>query len=306
MSLKRSGERLVGLYRYEGSSDDLELTGIISAAGAFEIDERNGDGTQTGKLKGVIASSGPIEGTWSSPDATKALPFKLHFGDTYVPVVRVGRKVRVYPVFHSYGLRTCSADVVYPQIVGMASRTQQDQTNEALRAFGQDDIDQDFCQDVPEATGDNDAFINWHGTRSYVVTALKQQLVGLYVWGETYTGGMHGMHQVDCKVLDTVSGQLFSPKDRLATGKQAAFEAVVNRALDGHPDVIAIRAEGRQLGPAHLDDATDYCLKEHGLSALYGDYALGRGFADGPMEVEIPAKDLGGLFDAAFADIAFR
>src|SRR5262245_60474065 len=82
--LWREGETFSGYYLYETIGGNISLEGAINANGNFVLKESDFEGKETGVFKGKLtrAASGAestlhLEGTWSKPDGSGAMPFSL-------------------------------------------------------------------------------------------------------------------------------------------------------------------------------------------------------------------------------------
>jgi hypothetical protein len=73
--------QIKGSYRYQGKSQSLQLTGSVSNAGVYTLDEFDPQGKKTGRLvfRGQPTKDGMsvLSGTWTSADGQRILPFKL-------------------------------------------------------------------------------------------------------------------------------------------------------------------------------------------------------------------------------------
>src|SRR5438045_5784712 len=65
MKLKRDKEKLTGAYRYTRSEADLRLEGTVGDAGKFELVEKSGKGTTTGRFEGVLLERGLAFARWA-------------------------------------------------------------------------------------------------------------------------------------------------------------------------------------------------------------------------------------------------
>jgi hypothetical protein len=77
MKLGIQGNRLSGTYFYEKYRTDIPIQGTIDSQKKVVINEFDEKGNQTGVFKGKFTSARRIEGIWSKPNGSKAMPFVL-------------------------------------------------------------------------------------------------------------------------------------------------------------------------------------------------------------------------------------
>jgi len=181
MKLSRNGQELRGRYRYGDTFHELTLSGSIDDSGVFELEEKNEQNVVTGKLKGVFWNPDQALGTWWSPDDVKQFPFKLESGQEYVDTVKLVSGARVYPVYREYRNASCGASVRYPQLAGTRNKPLEAAANQALRSFGQGEIDASFCAHALEFGEGLRDLGNWTSDRGYYVMGIKPPYVGLRI-----------------------------------------------------------------------------------------------------------------------------
>lgn len=304
MLLVSDAGRLTGRYRLGAALEEWTLEGTIDGKGRFDAAVADERGVVTGRLKGKFVAWGRILGTWSSTDG-RALPLSVDRGDHYVPVVRVGSSVRIFPSYKATSLRTCSTDVVFPQITGMSNPALEKATNDTLAGFGKGDFTDHYCDSAPELREDSSDFeqmtAQQSGIQRYEVAAVRHPYVALSTDGEHANGALRPVHDVACAVLDTSTGQLSKAIDALRSTERTAFERIMSLHFDQLPSVIGRRKEGMPLTAPRLDTSATLCLTEHGLSVVYLD-------PGGPPVLEsfdLPGAEVRALFDGRVAPIWF-
>jgi hypothetical protein len=125
MRLQRAGSNLKGAYFYERMRQDLTLRGEIDARGNFSLREFDAGGAQTGLFKGKWRESDcegcgdMLSGTWSKPDGTRALTFRLTPYDVaFSSALRL--MTRSFSEKNRKGQPSYDISVEYPQLEGSA------------------------------------------------------------------------------------------------------------------------------------------------------------------------------------------
>jgi len=77
MKLSIDGGRVEGSYYYEKYKKDIRLRGSVDAQKAVLLEELDPAGNRTGVFTGRFTTGDTIEGTWSSPDGAKTMPFSV-------------------------------------------------------------------------------------------------------------------------------------------------------------------------------------------------------------------------------------
>src|SRR5262249_36227434 len=86
IKLSRSGDNLSGYYAYERTGGSLRLNGTMMLENAFELEEFDERGNQTGTFKGSFVSEDWIDGIWTSTKTKKKLPFSAFaIGGNQIP-----------------------------------------------------------------------------------------------------------------------------------------------------------------------------------------------------------------------------
>ena len=76
MNLTFEKDHLTGSYAYVKYEKKIPLTGTCTG-GSLTLQESDASGKPTGSLRGNFTKPQIVEGTWSTPDGKKALPFHL-------------------------------------------------------------------------------------------------------------------------------------------------------------------------------------------------------------------------------------
>jgi len=77
MKIRLDGARVEGAYLYERYGKSLRLQGTVENHGLM-MEELDENGRPTGTFRGRFVSPSRVEGTWSRPDGSKAMPFVLN------------------------------------------------------------------------------------------------------------------------------------------------------------------------------------------------------------------------------------
>jgi len=126
--VKSAGEVFTGDYFYEAKGVHLKLRGSLTGPNTVALDETNAQGKQTGRIEGHRTTSDGIEGTWSSPDGARKLPFAL---------TRMPRDITANPVSITHRVLfrmqtakepaigetkpgTCNVDIKYAEVTGVS------------------------------------------------------------------------------------------------------------------------------------------------------------------------------------------
>jgi hypothetical protein len=92
--MSRSGNVLSGSYAYERIGTSLRLSGAMTSAKEFYLNEFDERGRQTGKFEGAFASNDWLEGTWSATGTKREMPFSAWAIDgRKVPAANVDDRV---------------------------------------------------------------------------------------------------------------------------------------------------------------------------------------------------------------------
>lgn len=296
--LEREGEEVTGAYRYGKALQDLLLTGKVDNAGTFELEERTEDGDLTGYWKGNQLERLAVSGIWLSPDRTRQYPLELAPGE-FVPLVRIGQKLRLYPLTDAKSQPGCSYDLTLPQLGNLGDKSLESQLNQQLRDLGAGGFAQ-YCDDV---AADQDPPAN--ASRAYSVTAIRLPFVALRFDTEFYAGGAHGGHLTDCHVLDTSTGKHFSLVDKLSPSARKRLSKLLNQAKKDDLDVQAIESDGMtHTAELQITPASALCLTETGIDIQLADYELGA-YAFGRPSYSFRADELRGLFEPALSRALF-
>lgn len=77
MTLAVEGQRVTGSYFYEKYKKPIQLAGAVDPDGTVLLIEGDGRGAETGRFEGRFTAGGAFEGSWSSPDGVKQMPFSV-------------------------------------------------------------------------------------------------------------------------------------------------------------------------------------------------------------------------------------
>jgi hypothetical protein len=77
MSLLIEGTKISGSYYYVKVGKPITLRGSIDNSGKLSLEELDQTGNPTGVFKGRLASESEIVGTWSKPDGSDPMPFRV-------------------------------------------------------------------------------------------------------------------------------------------------------------------------------------------------------------------------------------
>jgi hypothetical protein len=77
MSLTKTGNDIIGTYKYKSQNSSLKLKGTVDNSGNLNINEFNDKGSISGVFKGKIDASN-IVGTWEKPDGSKSFNFTVY------------------------------------------------------------------------------------------------------------------------------------------------------------------------------------------------------------------------------------
>jgi hypothetical protein len=103
MNLTVQKDRLSGSYLYVKYEKKIPLSGTCTN-GSLALQESDASGKQTGSFRGNFTKPQIIEGTWSTPDGKKTLPFHLQ---ALLPTDRVsGRYTQPNPTCDTEGGKT--------------------------------------------------------------------------------------------------------------------------------------------------------------------------------------------------------
>jgi hypothetical protein len=240
--LKHAEAILTGDYFYEARGVRLKLRGTVTPAGALALDETNAQGKVTGHFEGHQVASGALEGTWSSPDGARKLPFSVTrmqrdiAADPVLITKRVIRKKQAAtePAIGESKPGRCEIDIKYAEISGVPSSVAA-KINTRLAA-----PDLEPCETAYETTRDYDVTLNRNGILSVMVegysmyagAAHSSNFEGFWANFDVTTGEEVTLDQVLRAPLQTTCRKLFAATVNTMTADDATFHDMFEAAFD--------------------------------------------------------------------------
>ncbi|GMV94405.1 MAG: hypothetical protein AMXMBFR82_41830 [Candidatus Hydrogenedentota bacterium] len=278
MMLSRSFSDLMGSYFYLSKGETIDLEGTVEDE-AVVLTETV-EGKETGVFRGTFGENGTsLEGTWSTPDGAKEMPFRVdRFGYQYMEE----RQLRIkdqpisismgYPVFEwGGGAKEQALNGIVTDWIHLREKGFVNDATEMITPDFHAEYSIDIGADVPYFSRDGFASVLF------------------YVY--TYTGGAHGMTTyaslnvslrgdgsaaVSLVDLLTADGMKKLSELCIADLKKQEASGVVDGGIDS----------------LDADALSDFTLSPRGITVYFEPYAVAS-YAEGPFEVTIPFEALG-------------
>lgn len=295
MKLRREGDQLKGSYFYENVRNELALRGTIDAQGNFNLQETDSSGAQTGVFLGKRSNSASgaaeLTGTWSKPDGSRTLRFRLE----EMPVefssnlALVSRQIREENPERRY---TIYAE--YPQIEG-ATDARVGDFNQRARSLVVSKIEEfkrgaseRVAEEMPTETG-SDISIGFDvGMATDDLISVRFQI------SDYYRGAAHPNHHTETLNYNLKTGRALSLGDLFKP------DALYLRRIAEHSIADLKRQSRAQGGEPFLDDAQieegasanaknyrSWLITRRGLEITFDPYQVGP-YAVGPQTVLVP------------------
>lgn len=252
--LERKGKALEGVYRYAKSKENLVLTGTVDAEGDVVLKETTKGGKETGRIEGVLLSSGLLVGRWYSPDKSKSMSLLIEQSDTYPEIVDLGG-VKIAPQEEYLEVaKNCTSSRLYPVLDGGKGKAA---LNAAMRKEGDVHLDKDSCDGAS-------AEIPYTLEHTYHVQKSKLPYFGVTFSTYSALGGAHPSWWATCKVADTEKGELFSLSSKLTPTARKQLSALVMAKLKKEHGVENLSEAGFFEDEIVVSETTNVCLGDKG------------------------------------------
>lgn len=181
----------------------------------------------------------------------------------------------------------CLADIHVPVLSGLSDEALQKQVNDGFRASAE----KQKCEGVESTTESKDEPAS--STYNFDITYQSPALLALRYDSWAYTGGAHGNGVVEGVILDIAKGKRLTLPDIFGSKDLKGVNNFIHDALSAEPEGEvfhdSIEAfKGEFITPSECKSCT-VVLAEDGLKVVFQTYAVAS-FANGPMEVTIPAQ----------------
>ncbi|MDZ7269148.1 MAG: DUF3298 and DUF4163 domain-containing protein [candidate division KSB1 bacterium] len=274
---------ITGNYFYESVGERLHLQGRLGTPTLLE--ELDADENITGRFAGSLAPPYAVfEGTWTSADGTKSLPFTLS-------------RVAEYH-YYSTADELIQAEAAFPRFLGKAPALQQLNTRmhtQAMVAHGQ------FVHDSNEMLAGEEMIggMSFGYSHDCSIMYYSEDLISLLVTEWSFTGGAHGntsyaatnywLHDGRWQTL--ALADLFLP--------DADYLAALTRQC--RQSLQAQGAAWVQQGEMQAFTAEDlqvFNVMPRALLFTFAPYQVGP-YAQGTFQVRVPYHQLGGILNPA-------
>lgn len=279
--------KLQGFYRYPKSTEDLQLTGTLSADGAFSLEERSGKGDVTGRWRGYFLTPSLAAGDWSNADGTKRLPLMLKEGGPLEKIVDLGGGMKLIPNNATYQGKLCDIDLSWPQLSGHPNAAAQDLLNRSW-ALSKPSA-KDCMKPEPDQTWE------YYQSSGFSVTAARAGFLGLSFGSAEYTGGAHGNWGSVCKVYQLSSATEVELAKKLKPDGLARLSALVDRNFKKENGVTDLAEAGFFQSTIELTSMPSICLQQDGFTVLFTPYEISP-YVMGAPETAITAAEAASLF----------
>ncbi|MCL4694019.1 MAG: DUF3298 domain-containing protein [Candidatus Hydrogenedentes bacterium] len=277
MTLSRSFSDMMGSYFYLSKGEIIDLEGTVEDE-AVVLTETV-EGKETGVFRGTFGENGTtLEGTWSTPDGAKEMPFRVErFGYQYLEERQL--RIKDQPISISMG---------YPVFEWGGGAKEQ-----ALNGLVTDWIhlrEKGFVNDATEMIAPD-----FHAEYSIDIGAdvlyfSRDGFASVLFYVYTYTGGAHGMTTYaalnvslrgDAATAVSLS-DLFTP-DGLKKLSDACIADLKKQEASGVVD--------GGVDSLDADALSDFTLSPRGITIYFEPYAVAS-YAEGPFEVTIAFDSL--------------
>ncbi|MFK7920630.1 MAG: DUF3298 domain-containing protein [Bacteroidia bacterium] len=287
MTLKITGEKVIGSYRYTSQENRLELKGELSAEGQYILTEYDSQANKTGLLKGEVEFEGRFTGSWMKPDSSGELMFAMfpkqvisHNINVYTPA-----KLR-YDVNHIHKESpkgSCKIDIHYPYFydfpAGVAERI-----NAELMGPSDAEIAERLaeCQSDDEPDGMGSAMSEGFRINAFVGPILSIS----YDFYAYFSGAAHGNYGSDTYNFDMRTGARLMPKDLFVEGYEAELgELIKQRMLEVYPEEFEYFSYGGVFAEQ------DYDLYADSISVYFDPYEIAP-YAAGQIRVNLAYDEI--------------
>ncbi len=281
MLLMKKEGGISGSYFYERSGVPLFLTGKRDKSFYATLDERTSKDRKSGLFEGLLDLSGTVfNGTWSSPDGNKSLPFALEKTATYYRVQAKGRKVSAiadFPVFrkNSAPLRKIS---------------------ETLRAE-MIDRNERFVAEMAADSKDANRADPYTLDQSATIRYESEDLISVLCFACENTGGAHGLCDYSFRnwwIRGGVASSFNLDDVFLAdSGWRAKLSAACVRELKKQGASLVLDGSIKSFSSENLKT---FVLSPTGLTFVFSPYSVGT-WAEGTFEAAVPFKELAAQID---------
>ena len=281
--VKSAGEGFTGDYFYEAKGVHLKLRGSLTEPNTVTLDETNAQGKQTGRIEGYQTASGGIEGTWSSPDGARKLPFSLTRMPrdlTANPVIIVKHVLRQMqkakePAIGETKPGTCDVDVKYAEVTGVSSAVAA-KINAKLAPPPLEPCDSGYetARDY-EVTLNRDGVLSIavEGNSMYAGAAHPSNFEGFMVNFDVTTGDEISLAQVLRAPIEATCRKLFTPtiKELTSAPDTRDFVELLENLFDT-PEFVFV-PEGMRFTIVHTLPHALQALSAEGFAKSYAELA---------------------------------
>jgi hypothetical protein len=283
MDLRFNPGGISGVYFYESTGVPLSLSGVVDSRNDFILEERGAKGNKTGAFRGRLSSTdGGFEGTWTSPNGQRRLPFKL-------------KKVAEHIYIAARQGATIRAEAGYPYFLQPPAAFQ------AEIARIQQDIVDGHNQFVREGQGlylsDPEFFRGWSRSYDVEIVYYSDELISLMSTTYIYTGGAHGNTSYesinliikDGKATRAVLADLFQPGAAyLKTLSDYCMQELGKQGASSIVEGVVTELDEKALSV--------FTLSPRGVQFAFAPYAVAS-YAEGSFFVMVPYGATGDIID---------
>lgn len=271
MMLGKIGDSLSGRYMYVRIGQWLTIDGSINAAKTVVLRENDDNGKQTGLFTGRFTRVGMLEGTWTKPDGSDPMPFRME-AEPFTPSrtgtpERVGIHLKriVVPRAQKGSTAQGDTDIQFPVLSGLADQSLLSRLRTAVLP------QQVFKGSLAEMEKDP-----WLEAVEYIVCCnrhsildVSYRLSGMAAYPDFYD---------ECITLDLKTGKPLRARDLFIASRLPELASRINQAMQAeiHKTIQKAgsdeRADVQRLLSAAVftvKDMTQFTVSAQGVSFTY-------------------------------------
>lgn len=289
MYLWREGKDFSGDYLYETNGGSIGLAGTIETNGSFVLKESDVEGNQSGVFKGKLTRNVAgtesllhLEGTWSKPDGTSAMPFVL---DEQRINLGGGMRLISKTLVSKNKKPAYSIEGQYPQIEGSTDAGVIG-FNKAVNSLITSQI-ADFKKDVADADSDAGATTESGLTVDFEITTATSDLISVAFASSPYfAGAAHPNHYTSVLNYDLKTGKSIALADVFKPGSNY-LQVLANYCIAQLKKRLGEMSDSSTINEgasAKLENYQSWNIGKKGLEITFDPYQVAA-YAAGPQRV---------------------